>query len=144
MKLYQINTLSSFNQRFCRLTPHTSADTNQACVEAVSNDLSCDPLKPWLWDLVGSWRTLNTSWVTCQLAPSLLMLYDSKLISEPVGGKVHQKVKDGWMENISQRTDAWVIRRSDKPKGLISNIPHFKVIIKWRCSEVNTEQQLAL
>lgn len=55
------------------------------------------------------------------------MLYDAELISEPVSGKVHHEVKDGWMGNGSQRTNDWVISSSDKPGRLITNIPHFRV-----------------
>ncbi|KAG7239321.1 hypothetical protein INR49_029286, partial [Caranx melampygus] len=76
----------------------------------------------------------NTSRAEChnlselkEHTPPLLMLYDSKLISKPVGGKVHHEVKDGWRENGSQRTNGWVISKSDKPEGLITNIPHFRV-----------------
>lgn len=90
--------------------PHRkSNDTDEAWAEAVSHDLPCDPSKPRPWDVAGSWRTSNTSWrenrsELKERAPPLLMLYDSKLIPEPGGGKYSMRWRmDGWMKNGSQR-----------------------------------------
>lgn len=59
-------------------------------------------------------------------APPLLMLLRLQ-IDFWARWKVHCEVKDGRLENESQRTNGRVISRSDKPEGLISNIPHFRV-----------------
>lgn len=83
----------------------------------------------WLMtNLKPSWgECRNLSWVEGQV-PALLMLYDSKLISGPVGGKYTMRWRlDGWIKNGSQRTNGRLISRSDKPEGLITNIPHFRV-----------------
>lgn len=131
-----INMAPSFNKPFCQLTPaliswHLSSMSPKRIPWSATHSSreSLGPEMSW-----GHGELQNTSRAEChslselkEHAPPLLMLYDSKLISKPVGGKVHHEVKDGWKENGSQRTNGWVISRSDKPEGLITNIPHFRV-----------------
>lgn len=55
-----------------------------------------------------------------------LCFRDYKLISEPVGGKAGEGWMDGWKIEAGG-VMAGLISRSDKPEGLIANIPHFRV-----------------
>lgn len=56
------------------------------------------------------------------LPSPLPVLYDSKLISEPCR-ELWRALTDRWMENESHG----MISSSNKPEGLIANIPHFRV-----------------